>query len=261
MKSYVSIFSLLLILFSCSSNNNFRIKNIHEINPIFPQQKYEFPLLVGSSSEITGKINSDIILDFLEVDINIKHESIFEKVWGTKEYSIPKLSDLTYNVNTISKKIFSITFNAEGCGSYCENFSTSYNYDLESGNKIYLDSLFTNKGKETLLIHLTETKRKIIKEYIFKIKNENIKEEDKEQVEQTITLYEYCLKNLPFVTLKYFDFKVTNNTIILTSDRCSNHVNRALDDLGKYKFILEKNKIINLLNNFGNEILINDFKK
>ena len=253
-----NILSLLLILifFSCSTDENFNVKRIEETKPNSPELKYEFPLLVGKPLHITKKINSEIIKDFLELDINKEHKSIFENVWGTKEYSIPVLSDLTYSINTLNKKMYSVTLNADGCGAYCELFSTTYNYDLSNGNRIYLDSIFSEKGKKELLTLLSSKKRKEIENYILKIKNQvTDSTDDKKRINQTIELYKNCLNSLPFNSLEFIDFKIINKTIVLTSERCSNHATRALDELDDYQFIFKQSEINSLLNKYGKNIL------
>ena len=252
-KNILKLF-LILIIFSCNSDENFCVKKIEETKPNSPELKYEFPLLVGKSLHITKKINSAIIKEFLDLDINKAHKSIFENVWGTKEFSIPVLSDLTYGINTLNKKIYSVTLNADGCGAYCELFSTTYNYDLSNGNRIYLDSIFSIKGKKEILTRLSSKKRKEIENYILKISNEDVSKQDKNRINQTIELYKNCLNNLPFNSLEFIDFKIIEKTIVLTSERCSNHAERALDELGEYQFIFKQSEITSLLNTYGKNI-------
>jgi hypothetical protein len=256
MRPKFHLFKLLIIISigSCITNEPFKINKFKESNPIHQNEKYEFPLLLGNS-KISEKINAEIILDILNVDITKKHKSIFENIWSTKGNSISKISFLEYKINTLNKKLYSVTFNTEGCGAYCEEFFSSYNFDLSNGKKIRIDALLTKKGKEELLALLSYKKKKIIEEYLIQLKNESVAEEDKKYVAQTIQLYKNCLKRPPFVTLEYFDFKIINDTLILTSDRCSNHAMRALDDLGDYTYIFKKNELFKLFNKYGKSIL------
>ena len=158
-KNILKLF-LILLFFSCNTDESFTIVEIKEAKPNFPEMIYKFPLLTGKPISISKKINFDISNDFLDIDISENYKSIFENVWGTEEYSIARISDLTYHINTLNKKVYSVTFNADGCGAYCEAFSTTYNYDLSKGNRIYLDSIFSEKGKKELLILLSTKKRK-----------------------------------------------------------------------------------------------------
>ena len=248
-------FLLVLLFFSCNSDGNFSVEKIQETKPNSKELKYEFPLLVGKPIQISKKINAEIIKDYLQLDINKEHKSIFENVWGTKEYPIPLLSDITYNINFLNKKIYSITLNAESCGAYCESFSTSYNYDVSTGNRIYLNSIFSKKGEKELLILISNKKRKEIENYLLKINNEDVLNQDKNRINQTIEIYKNCLNSLPFTSLEFIDFEIIGEKLILSSERCSNHATRALDDLGDYEFTFKKNEISSLLNKYGKNIL------
>ncbi|MDD7913154.1 hypothetical protein [Polaribacter ponticola] len=247
-----TVLKLFLIVFfiSCNTDTNFTIKKITESNPIQNKQAYEFPILKGYA-DISKKINTTIISDLLELDVSKKHNSIFEKVWATKDNPIPSLTFLKYKINSLTNNVYSVTFNTEGCGAYCEEFSTSYNFDTSNGEKIYLDALLNQKRKKELLDLLSNQKRKTITDYIFKLKNEKTSEEDSRIINQSIELYTNCLESLPFKTLDYFDLKILNDSIILTSNRCSNHAARALDDLGDIEYQFKKAELSSFLNNFG----------
>ena len=171
---------LVLNLFGCSTTQKFYIDKIQESNPTYPNQTYIFPKLNGKNISITRKINSNIIADFLEIDIEKKHQSIFENVWATKENSIPRLSDITYKINTLNSSLYSVSLKAEGCGAYCEYLSTTYNYDLIKGKKILLDDLLSNDGKIKLLKILTIRKKNIIKTHLKLLRDENISENTEE---------------------------------------------------------------------------------
>lgn len=247
------VYFLLLLLFNCNSNNNFTISKVSENNSEYPDSTYEFPILNGNI-EITEKINRHLIQDFLDLNYNTKHKSIFQNVWATKENPMPRLSFLEYKINLLNKKTYSLTFYSEGCGAYCEEFYSSYNYDLSNGIQIILDSIFTKKGKKDLLKIISNLKRTKIENHILNLKKEI--GEDKEIIKQANLLYNDCLQSLPFEDLNYIDFKIKKDSIILESDRCSNHAMRALDNLGDYQFSFHNSEIEPFLNNYGYNILI-----
>ena len=240
---------LVLNLFGCSTTQKFYIDKIQESNPTYPNQTYIFPKLNGKNISITRKINSNIIADFLEIDIEKKHQSIFENVWATKENSIPRLSDITYKINTLNSSLYSVSLKAEGCGAYCEYLSTTYNYDLIKGKKILLDDLLSNDGKIKLLKILTIRKKNIIKTHLKLLRDENISENL-----DAINLFESCLKNTHFESFEYFEFQIKNHEIIIFSDRCSNHAYKAIGYIGDFKFEFSKNKIATFLNDYGKAI-------
>ena len=241
------LYTLLLFVFcGCSTSNKFYIEEIQASNPILTSQIYQFPLLNGKNKLVTKKVNSEIILDYLELDFEKKHQSIFENVWATKKEPIPKLSDLTYKINTLNNVLYSVTLNAEGCGAYCEYFSYTYNYDLIKGEIILLDDLFTSDGKTKLLKILKSRKKNIIESELEFLKNESATENS-----EAINLLERCLKNARFESFEDINFQIKNREIILYSDRCSNHVNRAIDNIGEFEFIFTKKDLSSLMNEYG----------
>ena len=139
-------------------------------------------------------------------------------------------------------------------GAYCEEYDQSFNFDIKSGNRIILDSLFTLTGKKKFLENISNQKSKKINNYITWLEKEQKSKED-QIINQSIELYRTCLKSLPFKSLEYIDFKIKKDSIILASDRCSNHATRALDDLGDYTFLFHNSDLNILLNDYGKHLL------
>lgn len=255
-------YSLLLFIFfiqlSFAQKHQFKIKEIVEVNPINKNQTYKFPLLEGEK-EISKKVNRDLIQSVLELDITQKHKSIFENIWTTKEKSIPNLSFLDYQINQLNDRVYSVTFHSEGCGAYCEEFDISFNYDVKTGNRIQLESLFSEEGKATILEKLNNQKIALIKETISKLELEKGKTNIRAEIvdyTKRIQLLKNCKDKSEIDSLNYLDFKITENQIIIYSGRCSNHAMRALDEIGEFEYIFKTKNIKKLLSNFGKNILI-----
>lgn len=244
---------LATILFTNCKTQEFTVLNLRESNSVFPKQIFEFPVLNGKKS-ITDSINSQLIQSLFDIDVKSDYKKVFQNAWATKESSINYLSFLNYKINTLNDQLYSVTFYTEGCGAYCEEYEQSYNFDIKSGNKIILDSLFTFTGKKKFLKNISNQKSKEINNYITWLKKEQKTKED-QIINQSIELYRTCLKSLPFKSLEYIDFKIKKDSIILTSDRCSNHAMRALDNLGDYTFTFHKSDLDILLNDYGKNLL------
>ena len=117
------------------------------------------------------KINTFLVNDQLYADYNQKDSSIFSHVWRNNDEEIAMLNDLNYEVNLLSNQIYSVTISAEFCGSYCENYATTYNFDLISGNKLKLDTLLTETGKKMLVDTLNLYKSNAIQTKLNEIEN------------------------------------------------------------------------------------------
>lgn len=245
--NYIYLLVFATILLSCNQKNNFEINKIVE-------GKYEFPILKGNPT-IVNKINYDLIKDLLDLDIKKEYESIFENIVATKDSSIPILTFLNYKVNYLNKKLYTLTFNSEGCGAYCEKFERSYNYDLKTGNRIYLDSIFTLNGKRSFLEKLNFKRIKILKKKIEELEKGKKKIFDQNDYELRIKLLQECKKRNTIVTFEFLDFKIEENVFTIYSDRCSNHAMRALDDVGEFEYSFSFDKIYELLNTYGKKII------
>jgi hypothetical protein len=244
---------LFTILFTNCKTEEFTILNLRESNPTFPKQIFEFPVLNGKKS-VTNSINSKLIQSFFEITVKSVYKKVFQNAWAIKESSINNLSFLNYKINTLNEQLYSVTFYTEGCGAYCEEYDQSFNFDIKSGNRIILDSLFTLTGKKKFLENISNQKSKKINNYITWLEKEQKSKED-QIINQSIELYRTCLKSLPFKSLEYIDFKIKKDSIILASDRCSNHAMRALDDLGDYTFLFHNSDLNILLNDYGKHLL------
>ncbi|KOY50466.1 hypothetical protein [Polaribacter dokdonensis] len=240
---------LAIILFTNCKTEEFTILNLRESKHKFPKQIFEFPVLNGKKN-ITDNINRQLIQSLFDINVKSDYKKVFQNAWATKESSINNLSFLNYKINALNEQLYSVTFYTEGCGAYCEEYEQSYNFDIKSGNKIILDSLFTLTGKKKFLKNISNQKSKEINNYITWLEKEQKSKEN-----QSIELYRTCLKSLPFKSLEYVDFKIKKDSIILASDRCSNHAMRALDNLGDYTFTFHKSDLNILLNDYGKNLL------
>lgn len=246
------ILAITILFMNCKSED-FTITNVKESNLKFPKATFEFPILNGTKS-ITDSVNNQLIKSLFDIDVYSDYKKVFQNARSTKENRIYYLSFLNYEINTLNDLLYSITFYTEGCGAYCEEYEQSFNFNLENGNKINLDSIFSVIGKKKFLKELSNQKSKKINNYITWLEKEQ-KSKENQIINQSIELYKTCLKSLPFKSLEYIDFKIKKDSIILTSERCSNHVIRALDDLGDYTFSFHKSDLNILLNDYRKDLL------
>lgn len=257
MEKIPFILAITILFMNCKSED-FTITNVKESNLRFPKATFEFPILNGTKN-ITDSVNKQLIKSLFDIDVYSDYEKVFQNARSNKENRIYNLTFLNYEINTLNDLIYSITFYTEGCGAYCEEYEQSFNFNLENGNKINLDSIFTVIGKKKFLKEISNQKSKKINSYISKLKQEQVLENEQITVNQSIQLYRTCLKRLPLTTLEYLDFKIKKDSIFLISDKCSNHAMRALDDLGDYTFSFHKSYFNIFLNKYGKELLTKSY--
>ncbi len=236
------------------------IQKIETANPLFPDHQYQFPLLNLDDSMMNDKINSSLVADFLEIKLGEEKVSIFENVWATQENQIPPLNDLAYKIQLLNSKIYSLTLSAEACGAYCENFDLSYNYDVQTGKKINADTLFSEKGKASILELLKRRKAKKMVKYLDEIADslasKNLSDDDEARYLKMQELYNNCIKEDYLHSLNYLDIRISKNTMTIILSRCSSHANRAIDELGSFEFTFILADIREWLSPYGLELLL-----
>lgn len=241
-QSFIFVFLLLSIL----TYGQVTIKEIKEVNPENKSHKYIFPLAIVSNNRLASdKINNELVSDFLDIDRKKIKTSIFENIWATKENPIPRLDYLSYKVLSNNKKILTISISAEGCGAYCEPFTNYYTFDLKTGDRVKLERLFSKTGRDLLLDSINSKKKRILKSKIKDIqdtlKTESVQsnKDDKEYFEEMQALYDHCAETNSGTSLEYLRSYVTKTTLFISSDRCSAHYNRNLDEIGDFEFLFK----------------------
>jgi hypothetical protein len=219
------------------------VKDMTEVNPKFSNNKYVFPVItVGTNKKVTDKINHSLRADYLQIDSPKIKKSIFENVWSTEASHVAKISDISYEVLCNDNYLLSFSISAEGCSTYCENYTTYYSYDLKTGNRIHLDTLLSANGQKWFLQNLNSYKKKLITEKIAAIKdtlqNPSIRTrtDDKAYYEGMKYLYETCVNQPEITDLRSVKFYLSQKTLFVSLDRCSNHFNKNLDELDNFEF-------------------------
>lgn len=264
----INSFILLAILFSsisvehvfCQSQLELQKATIKTIKCINNNSRdklskvYYFPEVDMSNKFVADKVNSILRKEFLFVDTNCKKEDIFNSVWDTKE-QVASLYNTTFKILNNDNYILSIALSAEGCGAYCEDFTSYYNFDLKTGNKLKLDSIFNSGGLNLIADSLYFLKQQKVKE---KIKEIEIEKPDSSMIEDynlTLYLYYECLERKVYREfIADEQFSIYKNEIIIYLDRCSAHWNRALDDLYTFKFQFNLCALREYLTPFGNTL-------
>ncbi|MFY0653663.1 MAG: hypothetical protein JXQ96_16585 [Cyclobacteriaceae bacterium] len=236
----------------------FEVNELTEKNPSFPQQVYSFPILTGMNQKVVSDINSYLIKDQLRLDYGEEKNSIFENIWQTETRLMPATSDMSFKLELLDSKLYSVTMLGEFCGAYCEQYSMTYNFDLETGEILDLQSLFTQKGQKKLAKQLSDQKRNIIsdklKEVQLILNSESVSDEDSEYYGNMNWIYKDCLEF--GVELEYLNFIPKNQKLELSLGRCSNHANRSVDELGDFHFEIDLKKWKSSLSELGKRILL-----
>ena len=233
---------LLALLLPVLSYSQVLVKEIKENHPVEKDEIYIFPSVKAKSKSVTTSINNTLVSDFLDIERNKIKKSIFENIWPNEENSNGRLSDISYEVLQNSKRIFSISISAEGCGAYCEPFTRYYNFDLQTGKLFKPEVLFTPSGQKLLLAAINKQKKELLQQKIrsakelLSKKGSAIDKDDQEYYQEMIEVYSNCLDTQLYTSLEYIQFSLQEKTLVVFTGRCSAHVNRNVDELGDFEF-------------------------
>jgi len=236
MKIYTFLFLIILNFNNVHSQKH--LLNITNLQPIVKDNKFP-EIHYNKNLRVEEKINTSLQLEYLEHLPNVFKSNPFEKVMYDEKNCCSYVSFYEWKKNTTPKNILSIVINGEGSGAYPEEFECYNNFDLRTGNQILLTNIFTKKGKEEIAKTLNQKIKNSIQKFLYEIKdsikNNNLDKDEKERIEEQITMYEDCIQNVDDNNLEYAEYYFEKDSLIFIRGRCSNHAMRAIDDLYTFK--------------------------
>ncbi len=220
-----------------------QVDTIRAVQPWEPHAEYTFPhLVLPERPAIAARIQRDLCIDLLEVDPDTAQGRYFDRVWGdTVGWTTPRLSYLEWTVRRPMPEVVEVELSAEGCGAYCEGFTTHDQYDLRSGRRLDYDSLFTPAGvsalNDTLLVLWKELLNAHIAQVVDSLADSEIDPEYVEFLKAELEMYRECLDGRaddPYVE----DLQVGPDGIRFFISRCAPHAWLNLDELDPVSFVL-----------------------
>lgn len=229
----------------------------------------KMPYVTGGPVEIAARINDALYMAQLQMPAPEKPGKSFSMPEGA---SPEGTTQLDFDVSRNDASILEITFNGEGCGAYCEDFTTAVDFDARSGRTISLDDLLTPDGKAMAADLMQKERRKLYSAQIRELKKQKAQElaEAKksgkkpvlDDTDERVAFNEDCLGAThagrePAMSVDYMRFSLpTDNGITLSAGRCSAHVNRALDDVGDVSLTLTPKILQPMLTPYGKALLL-----
>jgi hypothetical protein len=188
---------------------------------------------------------------------------------------VAPVSDIDYKVVRNDQKILSLSVSAEGCGAYCENYTSDFNFDAETGRLLGHDDLFTPAGAVAIGKNLDSRQQARLKAHIKKLQAESDALEraaaktksapDKDEVErltETIDMFQKCVGSVVDPELAKYrganisSFAIGKDGITFSRERCSNHAMRALDELGHMHSAFSLKELAPHLSAYGKYLLL-----
>ncbi|HHL2822359.1 TPA: hypothetical protein ACQ431_000527 [Citrobacter murliniae] len=232
MKGYLSGVALML-LSSYSTATQLEIKNIEYRYPDSTEIQYRLPWFSSTENpKVAKRINDYVFANVLNQLPGNDPQITLDQLARS---GIDGTANLDYTVEYRDDKILSLNIFAEGCGAYCESYNVPINFDLTNGANITLNDLFSSATIAELNTRVRKDIRGQIDAFIEQNKSrtpEQLKEEKGEDFNYA-DFYASCATYTD--GLYYVDkYSLQKELLVFLNERCSNHANRALDDLGDF---------------------------
>ena len=257
MNKRILVIWISIILSQYSFSQTLKVESLTRFTKSGKPLRYEFPLLkCGDCDYSTGKINAAISIDLLDLDIQ---DSLYfySNIQPDIDSPIPLIRDLSYKINLLTNRFYSVTFILESCSAYCESDERSYNYDFMKNDFIQLKEIFKPNGLTKFSAHLEANKKNRLNQH-FAQKKDSITDPEKYDAHQLMEgLYRGCYKNASYdLEIAYLDFVYKENTLIVFSESCSNHALSGLDKIGKFVSNIKLVEWMDYLSEYGKSLIV-----
>lgn len=221
-----------------------------------------FPFVTGTDARVAARINSLLFIETFEVPAPV-HSS-----YGLREVSEDiwlRQPEIDFQVQRNDGRIFSVMLLAEGCGAYCESYTTPYAFDAASGRHLGLEDLFTPAGRAALGKQFKATNLAAIQTEIRHLQDEETsarrrKQPPSEDRAAALKMYAECaqFRQSPDYGTAQGKLQIQTQALVFSMERCSNHALRALDDLGDFSLRFSPNQLKPWLSAYGRYLLLGD---
>ena len=202
-----------------------------EVNVLASETVNHFPDIASSlRPKVAEKINT--VLQVSELDIV---PGSYKNPYTRKDPSSPYFANngdahgFSYKMTYVSERLTSISISGEGCGAYCESFTHSYLFDLNSGDRVTIEEMLTPEGITALQNSMIAKNKETMQTFLQTLQNST-----GEDIQTQKDMYNSCISDTRGTIANSRYFIGGNGTLSFVHPRCSNHAIAALDDLGEF---------------------------
>jgi len=203
-----------------------------------------FPLVSLPNKAVAKKIN-----DFLQ--INLLHQlmlkpgdpTLFDKVKWTPDKSGIEMLDYSVVLNT--EKVLSLAFDVETIGAHLDSYEVFYQFNLQNGDLILPDDLFSGPALEELKNDLRSKRKVLIASHLKALKKDSSALDWINEVEDNL---EQCN-----VAADPEDFTITHTGLVFHKSHCLPHLIAGLD--ADLELVYPFKQLRPWLSKFGQQLL------
>lgn len=223
---------------------------------------WQFPVLEGTIASTAERINALMFQDVFDPEFPAVPPANPEHSLTVLDNELSRsIASIGFQVLQNDDRLFSVLFDGEGCGAYCESFQRPLAFDRATGRLLTDADLFTVSGRNALILELVKRNQKAIQDQIAKIQDKEPSEfgspEDKEAA---IDMYQSCLGNWQSKEWQNWigNMEFHPRELLFVHGRCSNHVLQGLDDLGDLRNSYAYAALKPWLSDYGRRLLLSE---
>lgn len=260
MMHRIDQFLLLLAIFTFSheviaAQNSFTIKTLK-------RSDWEFPVLEGGNSNVTERINSLMLINAFDLEFPaLPPADPLHSLTILHDEQARSMPSMSYQVLRNDERLFSVLFDGEGCGAYCEPFQQPLTFDAAAGRLLTDSDLFTDAGRKILISELVKRNQKAIQTQIAKLQDKKPSDfASPEDFSAALDMYKSCLNNWQSEDwqdwIGKMEFHPTE--LLFVHGRCSNHILQTVDDLGDLRNSFVYAALKPWLSDYGKRLLLGE---
>lgn len=223
----------------------------------------KMPYVRATDPQVAARINDWLFLE----RIGMPMPQNPDKTFTLPADIMPEgLASQSFKVERNDGRVLTLTFNAEGCGAYCEEYQSTYSFDAATGRNLAAADVLTRQG---LLQVVQRMQRERIARYRKEIallqrqqkaaaRKTKPGQADVEGWQEMIAFNQDCLARetdsdhqVTLDRLDFYQFSPLEKGFVFTSERCSAHVNRALDGVMEVALLLPNADLAPWLTAYG----------
>jgi hypothetical protein len=204
----------------------------------------KMPFVTGGAPGVAARINAAVWREMLD---GASAPTTPGKTFTPPPDKLPQgTSSLQYTAGFIpaaNPRLLSLGFSGEGCGAYCEDFTSTRVFDLRDGRELSLGDLLTAEGFAAVGRRVDAERLRVYRKQVHELKAAlkaapKGKKGDDDDADR-LALNEDCLKQVetePSTPQWLLGDGLSldgHGGLVLSLGRCSNHAMRALDDVGE----------------------------
>lgn len=230
---------------------------ISEISYNYPKSKesqYRLPwLIIKSNPDAARRINDTIFTRFVPHLPGKDPQATLNRMAKGK---MGQIASLDFSVVNKSERILTLDIFSEACGRYCESRDAVMSFDLVTGTRISLGDIIMPDALETLNELVRSDIRRQITTFIDQHKSHAGDEpnDDSDGYIDYADFYASCLDRTTRGKEYAQGLTLSKGKLVFHNGRCSNHAERALDELGDFTSKIPAADIASHLTPYGKSL-------